>query len=180
MSVGMVHGRFQPFHNGHLEYLLGAAARSARLLVGITNPDRSHRDMEAADPERTLEAANPFTYTERAEMIRAALGGQGLHDALIVPFPISRPEVWPDYVPEGCVHFLRVFDAWGIEKAERLRAAGYEVVVLDPGTEKRITGAEVRRRLNEGANWRELVPQEVASVIDALPEGRARDLHRAA
>ena len=27
--TGMVHGRFQPFHNGHLAYLRGAAAHSA-------------------------------------------------------------------------------------------------------------------------------------------------------
>ena len=35
----MIHGRFQPFHNGHLEYLRGAAARSDEVFVGITNPD---------------------------------------------------------------------------------------------------------------------------------------------
>ena len=35
----MIHGRFQPFHNGHLAYLCGAAARCDELFVGITNPD---------------------------------------------------------------------------------------------------------------------------------------------
>ena len=35
----MIHGRFQPFHNGHLEYLAGAAERSDEVFVGITNPD---------------------------------------------------------------------------------------------------------------------------------------------
>ena len=36
---GMIHGRFQPFHTGHLEYLVAAAARCERLVVGITNPE---------------------------------------------------------------------------------------------------------------------------------------------
>ncbi len=35
---GMVHGRFQPFHLGHLEYTLKALACSQTLIVGITNP----------------------------------------------------------------------------------------------------------------------------------------------
>ncbi|MGZ4357283.1 MAG: adenylyltransferase/cytidyltransferase family protein, partial [Gaiellaceae bacterium] len=35
----MIHGRFQPLHNGHLEYLRGAAAQSEEVFVGITNPD---------------------------------------------------------------------------------------------------------------------------------------------
>ena len=39
MKRGMIHGRFQPFHNGHLEYMRGAAERSDELWVGITNPD---------------------------------------------------------------------------------------------------------------------------------------------
>jgi len=31
----MIHGRFQPFHNGHLEYMRGAADRSDELWIGI-------------------------------------------------------------------------------------------------------------------------------------------------
>ena len=38
----MIHGRFQPFHNGHLDYLRGALARCDELFVGITNPDPRH------------------------------------------------------------------------------------------------------------------------------------------
>ena len=36
VALGMIHGRFQPFHNGHLEYMVAAAARCTRLAVGIT------------------------------------------------------------------------------------------------------------------------------------------------
>ena len=35
----MIHGRFQPFHLGHLEYLAGAASEADEVWVGITNPD---------------------------------------------------------------------------------------------------------------------------------------------
>lgn len=41
VRYGMIHGRFQPFHNGHLEYALAALSRCSHLIVGITNPDPS-------------------------------------------------------------------------------------------------------------------------------------------
>ena len=49
MTRGMIHGRFQPFHLGHLEYLKGAAERSDEVFVGITNPDPAHVKPEASD-----------------------------------------------------------------------------------------------------------------------------------
>ena len=53
MKRGMIHGRFQPFHNGHLEYMRGAAEQSDELWVGITNPDPARILPEASDPART-------------------------------------------------------------------------------------------------------------------------------
>jgi len=40
----MVHGRFQPLHCGHLQYVLVAFARCEHLIVGIANlaPFRSY------------------------------------------------------------------------------------------------------------------------------------------
>jgi nicotinamide-nucleotide adenylyltransferase len=46
----MVHGRFQPFHSGHLQYALAALQRCAHLIVGITNPDPSAIVQEQTDP----------------------------------------------------------------------------------------------------------------------------------
>ena len=47
---GMIHGRFQPLHNGHLAYLEAAAERCDHLFVGITNPDRRAVRPEPDDP----------------------------------------------------------------------------------------------------------------------------------
>jgi len=65
----MIHGRFQPFHNGHLEYLRGAAASCDELFVGITNPDPWRVKEEPSDPLRHLPESNPFTYVERLLMV---------------------------------------------------------------------------------------------------------------
>ncbi len=75
---GMIHGRFQPFHNGHLAYLRGAAARCDEVFVGITNPDPSRIKPEASDPLRHLPESNPYTYVERLLMVEAAALDAGL------------------------------------------------------------------------------------------------------
>jgi nicotinamide-nucleotide adenylyltransferase len=164
---GMIHGRFQPFHNGHLEYLRGAAERSDEVWIGITNPDPERIKPEASDPLRHLPESNPFSYAERLLMVKAAAADLGLEQATVhvIPFPVNEPELWPAYVPEGVTQYLRLFSAWGGTKLERLREAGYEVVILDEGAEKELSGIEVREVLREDGDWEALVPPGVARVL---------------
>ena len=170
MTRGMIHGRFQPFHNGHLEYLRGAAARCDELFVGITNPDPTRIRHEPSDPARHLPESNPWTYAERLLMVKAAARDLGLDLARVhvIPFPVNEPELWPAYVPDGVTQYLRLFSEWGGTKLERLRDAGYEVVVLDQGAEKEISGADVRAALREGGDWESFVSPAVAQVIREL------------
>jgi cytidyltransferase-like protein len=160
----MIHGRFQPFHNGHLEYLRGAAARSERVFVGITNPDPWRIKEEPTDPLRHLPESNPYTYTERLLMVESVAADEGIA-VHVIPFPVNEPELWPAYVPEGITQYLRLFSEWGGTKLDRLREAGYDVIVLDEGVEKGISGADVREAMRGGAEWEPLVPPAVARVI---------------
>lgn len=179
VPYGMIHGRFQPFHMGHLEYALGALKRCAHLIVGITNPDPSTIVEEAADPERHLPAANPFTFYERQWMIRAALSEAdiALSRISIVPFPIHHPERWSSYCPPDAVQYVRLFSGWGREKLERLQAGGWKVEVLDQGKEKAISGSEVRRKLTAGRDWEACVPKAAAEVLRTI--GAERRLKKA-
>jgi cytidyltransferase-like protein len=163
----MVHGRFQPFHNGHLEYLNGAAVRCEEIFVGITNPDPARVVPEESDPLRHLPESNPWSYVERMLMVEAAAVGAGIERERlhVVPFPVNEPELWPAYVPADVVQFIRLFSDWGGTKLDRLREAGFEVVVLDEGAEKEISGADVRSALREGGDWESLVPPGVAALL---------------
>ena len=167
MRRGMIHGRFQPFHVGHLEYLKGAAARSDEVFVGITNPDPRRVREEPADPLRHLPESNPYTYTERLLMISEVARDEGIA-VHVIPFPVNEPELWPAYVPPGVTQYLRLFSEWGGTKLDRLREAGYEVVILDEGAEKGISGADVREAMRGGGDWEPLVPPGVARVIRSL------------
>lgn len=167
VRYGMVHGRFQPFHRGHLNYTLAALKRSEQLIVGITNPDPSVICEEGADADRHRPEANPFTFFERQWMIRAALGETcvDLNRVSMVPFPIHHPERWGYYCPKETLHFIRVFSEWESEKVSRLHQAGWPVEILDVGATKEASGSQVRRCLAQGAGWEDLVPPGVASVL---------------
>jgi nicotinamide-nucleotide adenylyltransferase len=163
----MIHGRFQPFHNGHLEYLRGAAARSDEVFVGITNPDPWRVKEEPSDPLRHLRESNPFTYVERLLMIEAVAQDEAI-PVHVIPFPVNEPELWSAYVPDRVTQYLRLFSEWGGTKLDRMRDAGYEVVILDEGSEKQISGADVRDALRGGGDWESLVPPGVSRVIRSL------------
>ena len=176
MNHGMIHGRFQPFHNGHLEYLRAAAAHSDVVFIGITNPDPARIKEERSDPLRHLPESNPFSYVERLLMVTEVAHDEGIR-AHVIPFPVNEPELWPAYVPPGVTQYLRLFSDWGGTKLVRMREAGYEVVVLDEdyrvvvldeGVEKDISGADVRAALRAGEDWEALVPQGVVRVIRSL------------
>jgi cytidyltransferase-like protein len=163
----MIHGRFQPFHNGHLEYLRGAAERSDEVWVGITNPDPTRVKPEPTDPLRHLPESNPYSYAERLLMVTAVAEEVDV-DVHVIPFPVNEPELWHAYVPGGVTQFIRHFSEWGGTKIERFRAAGYEVVILDEGADKEVSGIDVRAAMRDGGDWEALVPAGVARVLARL------------
>jgi len=169
-EFGMIHGRFQPFHNGHLEYLRAARELCDTLIIGITNPDPTLIAKEPASEHRHLPDANPFTYLERLLMIRAVVLDEAipLEKVIVVPFPVNYPETWAHYVPRGVVHYVRVFSQWEQAKVDRLREYGYRAEILHPGAIKQVEASEIRRRMSAGEDWRPLVPNAVARVIERL------------
>lgn len=175
----MIHGRFQPMHLGHLAYLEAAASRCEELFVGITNPDRRAARPEPADPTRHLPASNPFTYTDRLLMITAAAAQAGVGGLRVIPFPITEPALWDDYVPRDVVHFVRVLSPWGSTKLARLTDRGYRVEVLAAPEGKQVSGEQVRALIRAGGAWRGLVPPAVAQFIDDLPAEHALAPHPA-
>ncbi len=170
VRYGMVHGRFQPFHTGHLHYSLEALRRSEHLIIGIANPDPSEIQVEEADAQRHTPEANPFTFFERQWMIRAALVDEAvdLRGVSIVPFPIHTPQRWQYYCPKETVQFIRVFSEWDEEKVARLQEAGWQVEILDPGATKQESGRAVRRCLIEGRGWEQLVPRGVGEILKKI------------
>lgn len=92
-KTGIVHGRFQVLHIGHMEYLLEAKRRCDYLVIGVTNPDTKNTGFSNNDPCRSEPEENPMTYFERLQIIQGSLFNEGieLREFNIVPFPIDCP-----------------------------------------------------------------------------------------
>ena len=90
-KIGVIHGRFQGLHYGHMEYLLEGKKRCDFLYIGVTNPDPGMTREDSADLKRSLPEENPFTYYERMIMLRDAMIESGINQTefAIVPFPIN-------------------------------------------------------------------------------------------
>jgi nicotinamide-nucleotide adenylyltransferase len=179
IQTGMIHGRFQPFHNGHFDYLKAALQRCQRLIVGITNPEPSTIVETAADDHRHKADANPYSFYLRARMVQETVAGSPdcasrIADVTIVPFPIHTPAVWAHYVPgHDVVQFMRLIDPWDDEKRVAFAVYGFAIEILDGG--RLTSGSEVRADLQRGGlAWRQKVPDGTRRVLDAWLSGTDR------
>lgn len=166
-ELGFIHGRFQLFHNDHLNYALLAKAQCKKLIVGITSPENALLIREAVDPHRSNAADNPFTFFERFNMAKLALLEAGVkrEDFEIVPYPIERPDILTNYIPLNATSFFTIYDQWGYEKLHRLQSLGYKTVVLFDDHEKQMSSTQIRHKIVDGEDWKQLVPKAVYEYI---------------
>lgn len=170
-KIGVIHGRFQLLHNGHMEYLLAGKQRCEYLLIGITNylSTAKNYDISKIDAHRLTPSANPFSYYERMEMIRLAMLENQIdaRSFSIVPFPIEQPEGIFNFAPKDAIYYMTIYDAWGKEKRKILEEMGLHVEVMWERTEaeKPISGTLVRNNIISGNDWQSLVPKSVAEYI---------------
>jgi nicotinamide-nucleotide adenylyltransferase len=169
-GLACVTGRFQPVHEQHLELFEIALRDADHLIVAVTNPDAGSRRAEPTSAHRHLPESNPFTFFERAWLLRAALESRGLTTrTTIVPFDLTRPACWPDYVPLRARQVVRVHGDWERDKAQRLADAGYPVTVLEGDPADRISASDIRAQVRDGsATWHDLVPEPVARMLGEL------------
>jgi len=119
--------------------------------------------------ESPLSSRNPFSASEREEMVRQCFGPGELERLVIVPVPdINDHSRWVDHVKSHVPAFDAVFS--NNELVARLfRQAGIEVrpiVFIDRGNKE---GRYIRQLMKEGdPDWKKHVPEEVAQYIEKI------------
>jgi len=155
MRVGLLVGRFQPFHVGHLEAVKYALKRVDYLYVVVGSAQRSH------------ERDNPFTAAERIAMIKGALDGNGIDPSRWMAIPIPDADshsLWvstvESMVPKFDVVFTNDALTFSLFKNE-----GIEVKAVRYLDRNRYSATNVRDRILERKDWESLVPPEVAKLV---------------
>ncbi len=155
---GLYVGRFQPFHNGHLELIqhIDRTFHPDELLVGIGSAQTSH----------TLR--DPFTAGERFEMITRALAAERFEGYWPIPIPdLDRHAVWVAHVRSLLPRFEQVYSNDPLT-VHLFQTAGYEVPRLPFFNRGQYEGTEVRRRMAQGEPWEALVPVAVRVFLEEI------------
>ena len=165
---GSVHGRFQPFHNGHLEYVLAAQKQSDFLWIGITKFDIEATELSPLGRIREKPENNPLTFYQRVTMIESALIENGVQrdEFAFIPFPIEKPIKLGQFLPTSVPCFTTVYEEWNREKISVLESFGHKVIVLWERQRKEISGGQIRSdMITRGTRWKEMVPNATVTSM---------------
>jgi len=152
---GIIIGRFQPFHKGHLEVIKKIAEEVDEIIIGIGSAQKSH----------TLD--NPFTAGERILMITQSLKDYNL---TYYPIPIKDIEfnsIWVSYVESLTPPFDVVYSGNPLVRV-LFEERGYKVKKPKMFNRREYSGTEIRRRMLNGEEWEHLVPEAVVDVIKEI------------
>ncbi len=155
---GLLIGRFQPFHLGHLEVAryIRKLHPSETLLLGIGSSE------ESFTPE------NPFTAAERAEMIARAAAEDHLADCLTVPIPdIDRHALWAAHVREIVPPFDRVYTNNPLTR-ELFERESIAVESTPLFGRESLQGLKIRSAILEEIPWKPFVPTAVAEYLEEI------------
>lgn len=178
-SVACIHGRFQPFHLGHLDYLNAALSRWQSVVIGIAAPTPVMLSFSGVE-HRNKPSANPLTYLERTLLIRECCREAGITDSRIEfsPFPIDAPSLLPHYLGKSIICATTRLYAWNDEKIRRLEIEGYRVIVLDECKKIPFDGSIIRNFMaQDDPKWQEMMqPIAARTLMTWKIEDRIRNL----
>ncbi|WP_440952601.1 nicotinamide-nucleotide adenylyltransferase [Methanococcoides sp. FTZ1] len=148
-------GRFQPFHLGHYSVITRIAEEVDELIIGIGSAQRTH------------EANNPFTAGERVMMIRHALEDIDIHFYALPIDDIQQNPIWVSYVTSRTPPFDTAYTNNPLV-IELFEEAGIDVKQPPMYLREQHSGTEIRRRMLADEEWKHLVPDAVADVIEEI------------
>jgi len=154
--IALFVGRFQPFHNGHLQILKTVYKDFDEIIIGIGSSQYSN----------TLD--NPFTAEERKEMIEKTLNAEGIKNYKVYFIPdIHNYPKWVSHV-ESIVPKFDVVISNNLLTSKLFSEKGYIVRNTLLFEREKYSGKEIRRRMLEGREWKNLVPKQVVDIIEKI------------
>ena len=157
MKVGILIGRFQPLHKGHVNAIEFARDNSERLFVIVGSAEKSNQER------------NPFSFEERKRMIGLALKERKLQDNIsIVPINDARNHTeWIKSIKNTIGEYNLIFT--NDELTEKLfKEDGAEVLNVPLQDRNELSATEVRKRLELDKEWESLVTPEIAQYLKEI------------
>ena len=153
---GLLIGRFQPFHFGHLDAVLFGLSRAENLFICIGSSNKSN------------ERKNPFSAEERREMIRLSIEPSITDRIKIFDIPdVGDHEKWTFEIDKIVPKYDVVFtnDEFTKTLFEKRKISVISVLLKD---REKFSGTNIRNLITYDRNWRDLVPQGTRNVLDNI------------
>lgn len=153
MKRGLFIGRFQPLHLGHFSVIKTMEQEVDEIIIGI------------GSAQKKFTAYNPFLLEERMAMIEA-----GIKDSINKKYyligidDIDNYPKWVKHV-ESLVPKFDVVYAGNTITQKLFKDAGYDIRALEDNI---IHATEIRNRIYKDENWKDLVPEGTAKVIEKV------------
>ena len=157
---GLMLGRFQPFHKGHLALTKQILSECDELLIIIGSAQFNFIDKD------------PFSAGERVLMIHEALKEAGVDLSRCYIIPVANDENnarWLAYIRSMGPPFDVLYSGNDFVKY-LARSQDSSIVIEDPmfAEINEYNGTNIRRLMQEGKPWEHLVPPAVAKVIQQV------------
>ena len=167
MTRAFIVGRFQPFHNGHMEIIKEILKKHTSVIIGIGSAQYSH----------TL--LNPFTAGERHLMVSNSLETMGIFNFYIIPIEdVNSNPLWVAHVESLTPKFDSVYTNNPLVRRLFIEKK-YEVNSLGLINRNEWSGTRIREKMINGGNWEKDTPEQVVSIISEIDGvSRIRDLSK--
>lgn len=155
---GILIGRMQPVHNGHIQVINKILDEVDEIIIGIGSAQLSH------------ELKDPFTAGERIVMMSQALAESNIDPGryYIIPMQdINFNAIWVSHVKMMTPPFSVVYSGNPLVK-QLFSEEGYDVRQPPLYDRLHLSGTEVRRRILNDENWEELVPKATVNLISEI------------
>ncbi len=157
---GLLIGRFQPFHLGHLDAVLFGLSRVENLLIGIGSSNKYN------------EKKNPFSANERRDMILSSIEPSLANRVKIFNIPdVDDHEKWTFEIDQIIPKYDVVFtnDEFTMTLFKKRQTSVIQVTLKD---REKFSGTNIRQLIKDGKNWQDFVPQGTQKILDKI---NARD-----
>lgn len=155
---GLMMGRFQPFHLGHLELVKQIINECDEVIIALTGSQFNYIEKD------------PFTSGERIEMIHHSLKENNIDLAKCYIVALENQfnvATWASYLKSSLPHFDKVYS--GNDYVVMLLAdSGISVVSPKFLDREQYNATKIRKMIVNDEEWEELVPSSVSEIIKKI------------
>jgi len=153
---GLLIGRFQPFHLGHLDAIRFALSKVEKLWIGLGSSNKPN------------EKNNPFSADERKEMILLSIDQSISNRIQIFYIPdLDNHEKWIENIDSIVPDFDVVFT--NDELTQSLYSKrGKKVIPVPFKDRENLSGTNIRNKILSDQNWKQLIPNGTKTVLEKI------------